>query len=81
MGHSGKSCSVQCEFYAACPVKTRVYINYCGVCSKQLVREIREAFADCVSRKARHHKVNASPLAMKRFKWHARDAQKEPVLV
>jgi hypothetical protein len=41
----------ECEHYAQCPLKTRLFINYCGSRKNMVERDVNAAFEDCRSRR------------------------------
>jgi hypothetical protein len=51
MGLYQKVSCTQCEQYTQCPQRTRMMVNYCGSRSKDVEAGIREAIAECRSRR------------------------------
>ncbi len=42
----------QCEHYSTCPLKTRLFINYCGSHTASVASRIQAAISDCRARRA-----------------------------
>mgnify|MGYP006302889825 CR=1 FL=1 len=62
---SMKMVCLQCPHYDSCPLKTRLFINYCGSKKEELREPIRAARLDCVNRrrfmlKRRLHSLSAT---------------------
>lgn len=46
-----KTSCADCAYCSQCPMKTRMYVNYCGSDARKVMDRIRSARADCSNRK------------------------------
>ncbi len=47
-----KTHCTRCEHYRSCPLKTRLFINYCGSRKEHVAQDIDAARVDCRARRS-----------------------------
>ena len=52
----------ECIHYKSCPLRTRMFINYCGSRAEEMRKSIRAARIDCKSRRSFILQYRSSPV-------------------